>query len=438
MVSNSEGLHGLGRNEAPMRVTPIDLSFATVHGTERAIGEPYETMSFLPTGVRSEKRRLPTTSRRPRALTALPFARHTWLFEGTKTAGTAQNIRGVVVDLSGEQVGHFAADDVRLPAHALTSDALVSHEKNGRLRVLTETGHEISQWSSLKSPSLVAAHRPAARHLPLWQTSRSVTASVQHDLLLASVLDHVFIYRLSTGAQVASYRLPGYFLKRSAFHSEEAEARMQSRERESARAVPNLLASLGLPEDATPRQIASAVDASGVIGRALTLGGSIRVVGKRKAPTSAFDELDDIHYGLQLDWVELVQLSRDATALWVSSKSGLILRFNLAGFVEHAWVLPNAATSIVEAEWGTWGIAGRDLFYLSPNEAPEVFGIGDHQPRVLSADHAYGRMLSDFRLIKMGTKELGIFEQKGAARAIYFAADEMRVETPTSLVTART
>lgn len=421
-------LAALAEPEAQVRV--IDLSFVTVYGQEHAPHADYPKSRFESAEVTVKKTRTPMDSRRPRALTTLLVGDRTWLISEDKRSDGKLDASVEILDAAGEFVGSARLQDVRLPQNALATDALVSVDKALNLKVFDRDGQQRGGFALAGSAAVKAAFAPAAKAYPTPWVS-SATASLELDLVTFAVLDHVFVHRLTTGECLDAFRLPGYFYTRSRY-SDEDEEWAQNQEAKRLERLPDALDAVGLPRDATRRQIASAVDASGHVGRASFFGGSVRVVGRRRGGKTAYEDLDDIFNGLHLDQVEVVQASRDGTALWIAGRSGILLRYNLAGFVEEAWLLPNAAHLVVETEWGTWGISHNDVFYLKPGVEPELFDINDQGGTLISRDLMLSRVLHQGMLVDLRDRTVGYFDLKGTVRTRFLRGGKLTIETPTS------
>jgi hypothetical protein len=423
-------LAALGEPASPARV--IDLAFVSLHGREHAPHDDYEARRFELVDVAVTKTRSPTEARRPRAVTTLLVADRTWLVSEDKRSDGTIDVSAEVRDERGSLIATSRLKSVRLPLHALAADALVSVDKALNLKVFDRDGEQRGGFALASSSAIRAAFKPAAKAHPTpWILS--ATASLDLDMLTFGVLDHVFVHRLSTGESLDTFRLPGFFYTRSRY-SDEDEEWAQAQEAKRLERLPDALDAVGLPRDATRRQIASAVDASGRVGRASFFGGSVRVGGSRRGSKTAYEDLDDIFGGLHLDQVEVVQTTRDGTALWISGRSGILIRYNLSGFVEEAWLLPHAAHLLVETDWGIWGTCLNDVFFLQPGAEPEVYKTNDQGGTMISRDLLLSRVLHQGQLVNLRNRTVGYFDLKGTVRARYLRDGKLVIETPTSVL----
>lgn len=387
----------LGPGLVASAVSLLDVRYVSIQGVER---DPFERFEMDPFEERhTDPGKHVLHERRAFSPICLVFAETTWLTTVERESGGTEYAIVEVLDRGGVVLSQRR---IRLPKrglqfHKSLSDSLVMMDEHLNVTVLTQYGDVASYYSLWSNVDFRAAFKTLTADTKRDRAILDASASVLHDLLVFTVSNRVFVYRLN-GERVAVFRLPQapmpHMSRLLRELSPERQVAWESRRAE-------VLRSAGLPPEASRRQAMSALDAD-VPTRHEGSDSFARV-------TRSLDSENYVPYEppldlnlAALDEARFARPTRDGAGVWISGKSGLLLRVNLSSLIEEAWVLPSQPDQLVEAEWGTWGMQGTGIFFLRDGEPPHFYAIDGVRPATISQNRlvsSRGKVVKVFDLV---------------------------------------
>lgn len=400
----------LGPSLATSDVGLLDVRYVTIQGVERDPFERFEMDTFEERRTDPGKRVLPKNERRAFSPNCLVFAETTWLTTVERESDGLEFAVVEVLDRGGVVLSEIR---IRLPKygfrfHKPLGDALVMIDERLNVTVFTQYGVVASSSSLWSNVDFRAAFKTSAAQSKRDQAILDASASVLHDLLVFTVSNRVFVYRLS-GERLAGFRLPQAPMPHiSRLLSELSPEKQEAWDSRRAEALRNA----GLPPHASRRQAMSALDEN-VPARRAGSDSFARV-------TRSLDAKDYVPYEPPLDFefaapdeARFARPTRDGSGVWIAGKSGLLLRVNLSSLIEEAWVVPSAPAQLVEAEWGIWGVQGNGIFFLRDGEPPHFYAIDGVQPETISQNRLVSMRGKDGKVIDLVDRVQTRFEISG-------------------------